>query len=178
MKPSIAAAFCTLFALTLYAPFLIGGSPSDGSSPPPAGGWSLAPVVGYLSGGLTPGTPESDIMIYGVKVSHRKTGTAWVDLAVTKFKGTRDFYLVNGRANYPLLDRRFLTPYASAGAGFIATGSDGRFDFLIGAGLFFELMDRISLEQAYTIHYSPSQIFTDAEGNPVNSLETSVHIWF
>jgi len=178
MKPSNAAAFCTILALAVSVPSLAGGPPASGFTNPREGSWSLAPVVGYLSGGFTPDAPGSDMIMWGVKVSHRKTGTTWVDLGVTRFEGTRDFYLVNARANYPLLSRRYLTPYASTGAGFIATGSGAKFDFLLGAGLLFELTGRISAEQAYIMHYSPSQAFTDAEGNPSNSMETSLHFWF
>ena len=178
MTKTFTALVCMVIALAVHIFSFAGPLPVPHNEDPCTCGWSISPVFGYLSSGFTPDTPGNDVLVWGVKVSHRNTGTMWVDLEVTKFEGSGDTFLMNARANYPLFSWKQFIPYASTGAGFIATGSGVKFDFLFGSGFLFEITDRFSVEEAYIIHYSPSQAFTDAEGNPSNSLETSIHFWF
>jgi hypothetical protein len=142
------------------------------------GGWSLSPVFGFISGGLLLDSPGQDELVYGMKFSHRRNGTTWVDIGISRFEKTSYAFLINARANYLLYRGNLIQPYFSTGAGLITSDSGGAFDFLIGAGSLFTITDRLSAEQSYILHYSPSQAFTNDEGNPFNSFETSIHLWF
>jgi hypothetical protein len=143
-----------------------------------AGEWSLSPVVGFISGGLLMNAPDADHLSFGVKLSHRRNGTTWIDIGISRYGKNDSFLLINSRACYQLLQRRVFLPYLTTGVGLIASDSSGAFDFLIGGGLLVDILRRVSIDQSYLIHYSPSQAFTDTEGNPVNSFATSIHFWF
>ena|GEM_PF-6413141 len=140
--------------------------------------WSLSPVFGFISGGFVIDSPGSNKLIYGIKLSHYTSGSTRVDIGVTRYESHNDSFLINGRANYQILRYRWFFPYLSTGAGLIAADSGGAFDFLFGSGFIFRITDRFAAEQAYLVHYSPSQALTDAEGNPFNSFESSLHFWF
>lgn len=170
-----------LTSLILLAPFLpaeasdITASTGEETSPC---GWSFSPVFGFISGGYVIDTPHSGDLVYGIKMSHQRSSSAWIDIGVNGLGRSGRIFFIHSRVNYPLLSNTALRPFVSTGAGLIASDSGGVFDFLYGGGLVLAIDKGISATQSYIIHYSTSQALSDEEGNPLNSFETSLQFWF